>query len=127
MANLICRSCAMPLSTVFVDLGLTPISNAFVHPEDAERAEKFYPLDRKSTRLNSSHSQISYAVFCLKKKKNLHRRIVAARFPLAHQLSAPLPGPSALSFASRSSAVTASRAAHRMRLALLIRTRASLP
>src|SRR2546430_3697957 len=28
--------------------------------------------DRKSTRLNSSHSQISYAVFCLKKKKNHH-------------------------------------------------------
>src|SRR2546427_7126881 len=27
--------------------------------------------DRKSTRLNSSHSQISYAVFCLKKKKNI--------------------------------------------------------
>src|SRR2546430_10193758 len=29
--------------------------------------------DRKSTRLNSSHSQISYAVFCLKKKKKLVR------------------------------------------------------
>src|SRR2546427_2288005 len=29
--------------------------------------------DRKSTRLNSSHSQISYAVFCLKKKKNQKR------------------------------------------------------
>src|SRR2546430_17163937 len=28
--------------------------------------------DRKSTRLNSSHSQISYAVFCLKKKKTIH-------------------------------------------------------
>src|SRR2546427_9240347 len=28
--------------------------------------------DRKSTRLNSSHSQISYAVFCLKKKNRLH-------------------------------------------------------
>src|SRR5688572_31053980 len=28
-----------------------------------------FTLDRKSTRLNSSHSQISYAVFCLKKKK----------------------------------------------------------
>src|SRR2546430_9195800 len=28
--------------------------------------------DRKSTRLNSSHSQISYAVFCLKKKKNIN-------------------------------------------------------
>src|SRR2546430_2366348 len=30
-------------------------------------------LDRKSTRLNSSHSQISYAVFCLKKKKQRRR------------------------------------------------------
>src|SRR2546430_3107981 len=30
----------------------------------------FSTPDRKSTRLNSSHSQISYAVFCLKKKKN---------------------------------------------------------
>src|SRR2546430_10965477 len=31
-------------------------------------------LDRKSTRLNSSHSQISYAVFCLKKKKEIITR-----------------------------------------------------
>src|SRR2546430_9450307 len=31
-------------------------------------------LDRKSTRLNSSHSQISYAVFCLKKKKKVYDR-----------------------------------------------------
>src|SRR2546430_7450387 len=30
------------------------------------------PTDRKSTRLNSSHSQISYAVFCLKKKNSDH-------------------------------------------------------
>src|SRR3712207_7833135 len=30
--------------------------------------------DRKSTRLNSSHANISYAVFCLKKKKQLQRR-----------------------------------------------------
>src|SRR2546427_6013643 len=30
-------------------------------------------VDRKSTRLNSSHSQISYAVFCLKKKKKTYR------------------------------------------------------
>src|SRR5688572_31533917 len=30
-------------------------------------------VDRKSTRLNSSHSQISYAVFCLKKKKKITR------------------------------------------------------
>src|SRR2546430_5225085 len=33
------------------------------------RASVRRPADRKSTRLNSSHSQISYAVFCLKKKK----------------------------------------------------------
>src|SRR2546427_1101865 len=33
------------------------------------------PRDRKSTRLNSSHSQISYAVFCLKKKKITRKNI----------------------------------------------------
>src|ERR1039458_10605889 len=32
-------------------------------------------LDRKSTRLNSSHLGISYAVFCLKKKINMYRRV----------------------------------------------------
>src|SRR2546430_2822783 len=41
--------------------------------------------DRKSTRLNSSHSQISYAVFCLKKKNNYHSRSAAPR-PLAARL-----------------------------------------
>src|SRR2546430_12872043 len=35
-------------------------------------------LDRKSTRLNSSHSQISYAVFCLKKNKDRHDSIRSA-------------------------------------------------
>src|SRR5688572_31273008 len=35
-----------------------------------ERPPALAGRDRKSTRLNSSHSQISYAVFCLKKKKN---------------------------------------------------------
>src|SRR2546430_13324152 len=33
-------------------------------------------IDRKSTRLNSSHSQISYAVFCLKKKKKINIHIL---------------------------------------------------
>src|SRR5688572_31787102 len=32
-------------------------------------------VDRKSTRLNSSHSQISYAVFCLKKKKKKYKHV----------------------------------------------------
>src|SRR5688572_32472758 len=35
--------------------------------------------DRKSTRLNSSHSQISYAVFCLKKKKQNNRMTSSAK------------------------------------------------
>src|SRR2546430_8263782 len=34
--------------------------------------------DRKSTRLNSSHSQISYAVFCLKKKKITHNKMFSS-------------------------------------------------
>src|SRR5438552_6193206 len=42
---------------------------------DRERAED---LDRKSTRLNSSHQIISYAVFCLKKKKTQHSKAAAA-------------------------------------------------
>src|SRR2546430_10353855 len=40
-------------------------------------------LDRKSTRLNSSHSQISYAVFCLEKKN--HRDAVQHAIPQLHQ------------------------------------------
>src|SRR2546422_1707077 len=36
-------------------------------------------IDRKSTRLNSSHGYISYAVFCLKKKKNGRSRIGSGR------------------------------------------------
>src|SRR2546428_7752262 len=50
------------------------------HPDVNRGSEKaardFAILDRKSTRLNSSHDQISYAVFCLKKKKtgHTHRR-----------------------------------------------------
>src|SRR2546430_11492455 len=36
---------------------------------DKQRNDANHKTDRKSTRLNSSHSQISYAVFCLKKKK----------------------------------------------------------
>src|SRR2546430_5627536 len=38
-------------------------------------SQKAVMRDRKSTRLNSSHSQISYAVFCLKKKKKTNLQI----------------------------------------------------
>src|ERR1035438_10570911 len=39
------------------------------------RAKLVNRIDRKSTRLNSSHLGISYAVFCLKKKKKRHREV----------------------------------------------------
>src|SRR5688572_31969885 len=49
------------------------------HVGGASAAARLLPLhiqrDRKSTRLNSSHSQISYAVFCLKKKKKQRKTI----------------------------------------------------
>src|SRR2546421_2172882 len=41
-------------------------------------------IDRKSTRLNSSHDQISYAVFCLKKKKNHQAHRSTASYRYAH-------------------------------------------
>src|SRR2546430_3927337 len=50
------------------------------------------PLDRKSTRLNSSHSQISYAVFCLKKNSTHHRRTPHdhhQELSAAHKLDTP--------------------------------------
>src|SRR5438270_3761865 len=44
----------------------------------------FTSKDRKSTRLNSSHSQISYAVFCLKKKKKqtTEHELILAKLPI---------------------------------------------
>src|SRR3712207_7087931 len=53
-------------------------------PLDAVRI----PEDRKSTRLNSSHANISYAVFCLKKKPYFHLRSCAGH-------SLPFPPPAA--------------------------------
>src|SRR5438874_10764514 len=51
-------------------------TNEVIHTSEVSGASKFMSsalaylaLDRKSTRLNSSHVEISYAVFCLKKKK----------------------------------------------------------
>src|SRR2546430_10422982 len=41
--------------------------------------------DRKSTRLNSSHSQISYAVFCLKKKKKKHIVVHVTKHSVMHR------------------------------------------
>src|SRR5207253_10319637 len=42
-------------------------------------SSKGFRLDRKSTRLNSSHVAISYAVFCLKKKYHIHHELVHSK------------------------------------------------
>src|SRR3712207_8101169 len=46
------------------------MKNAYVGRTFIQPSQTIRQLDRKSTRLNSSHANISYAVFCLKKKKN---------------------------------------------------------
>src|SRR2546430_10231112 len=67
------RSTLFPYTTLFRS-GVDPprLCHLDLHPEPAEPGRGARPAmlkrDRKSTRLNSSHSQISYAVFCLKKK-----------------------------------------------------------
>src|SRR2546426_3375276 len=86
------RSTLFPYTTLFRSHGLTgkylqrasvfrdamtdaPQINIAFNPEGARLFEQItteYQPDRKSTRLNSSHLVISYAVFCLKKKKNNH-------------------------------------------------------
>src|SRR3989475_8334489 len=55
-----------------MDNGSNATLNVYPNPEAIAEFKVLtsnYGADRKSTRLNSSHSQISYAVFCLKKKK----------------------------------------------------------
>src|SRR5258708_37490295 len=47
-----------------------PVILANFRQKGFQRISRYVNLDRKSTRLNSSHQIISYAVFCLKKKKN---------------------------------------------------------
>src|SRR6202042_1835980 len=47
-------------------------------------------IDRKSTRLNSSHVEISYAVFCLKKKMNIHAEATSEKISLGWYLDGRL-------------------------------------
>src|SRR5471030_3458055 len=74
------RSTLFPYTTLFRSRGLQhrrPSHAAVPHPAGQARP------DRKSTRLNSSHLGISYAVFCLKKKKNIIDKVAAlnAQYP----------------------------------------------
>src|SRR5438270_6721622 len=64
------RSTLFPYTTLFrsFDIDLAMVVVRQVIPSKQAQDDVGIELDRKSTRLNSSHSQISYAVFCLKKK-----------------------------------------------------------
>src|SRR2546430_12747355 len=64
------RSVAESVRTLGKDARVFHSSDAIAEHLGAEAK----PGDRKSTRLNSSHSQISYAVFCLKKKKKANKQ-----------------------------------------------------
>src|SRR2546422_8047288 len=71
------RSTLFPYTTLFRSGGAVMVvratgrRGAAVRAAAARRGESV-TADRKSTRLNSSHGYISYAVFCLKKKKKTH-------------------------------------------------------
>src|SRR2546430_2816227 len=93
------RSTLFPYTTLFRSPGVKPAGlepwrgKRTVHREfggcDEIGCLHFgdFTVDRKSTRLNSSHSQISYAVFCLKKKKK-KRSILARTVRLSDTTSA---------------------------------------
>src|SRR5207248_3842807 len=70
------RSTLFPYTTLFRsnDLQIKEIRRLGVGSEFVAYLDAIGEVDRKSTRLNCSHRTISYAVFCLKKKKNEHRR-----------------------------------------------------
>src|SRR2546422_6787112 len=64
------RSTLFPYTTLFRSPPRPPALPRSSRPRLRARSGTPVDQDRKSTRLNSSHGYISYAVFCLKKKKN---------------------------------------------------------
>src|SRR2546422_5140935 len=82
------RSTLFPYTTLFRSLHSFGYEEARMAFNDASKADPtcatahwgvartwYHPIDRKSTRLNSSHGYISYAVFCLKKKKKNQTKV----------------------------------------------------
>src|SRR5581483_12148897 len=65
------RSTLFPYTTLFRSSWLRTSEPRRLYPRSPGQQGE----DRKSTRLNSSHANISYAVFCLKKKKKKYRQI----------------------------------------------------
>src|SRR5438270_2007643 len=93
------RSTLFPYTTLFRSARHPTHINVITGPGDfhaqCQRLLGTFLADRKSTRLNSSHSQISYAVFCLKKKsksaptatrqRNRRRRMRRAHCAVCHE------------------------------------------
>src|SRR5215212_11467987 len=69
------RSTLFPYTTLF----RSPLRRAILRRPPSETAHRHDRGDRKSTRLNSSHLGISYAVFCLKKKKKICYFIISTK------------------------------------------------
>src|SRR3712207_6957601 len=93
------RSTLFPYTTLFRSIvtGDGETGKAIVEHPDVDKiaftgSTEVGRIDRKSTRLNSSHANISYAVFCLKKNKLRHRQrihVVAQSDHLAAAAAAP--------------------------------------
>src|SRR2546430_11714536 len=79
------RSTLFPYTTLFrshLAAGVGKGVLVLVAERELEVGEAgLFERDRKSTRLNSSHSQISYAVFCLKKKNHNTNMVESGRLP----------------------------------------------
>src|SRR2546428_3777260 len=85
------RSTLFPYTTLFRSAHGATVSCICTRRRGLRRRwERRHFLDRKSTRLNSSHDQISYAVFCLKKKNTVgwprqSNNVSDTSFSLAHR------------------------------------------
>src|SRR2546428_6924231 len=76
------RSTLFPYTTLFRSLRKLlmniAVNKGAKEGQSFQQYGDYLAQDRKSTRLNSSHDQISYAVFCLKKKKNKNQNTQAS-------------------------------------------------
>src|SRR2546426_9076223 len=86
------RSTLFPYTTLFRSPVVPPVVPDQARPNRFQILGPRIKRDRKSTRLNSSHLVISYAVFCLKKKKILPPDIPVSSVPYSnrsHRLAQP--------------------------------------
>src|SRR5256885_11806062 len=81
------RSTLFPYTTLFRSLELDHVPRPLADDDSAADLAVAGSQDRKSTRLNSSHLVISYAVFCLKKKKSFAGQLQDRTMPTGSVVS----------------------------------------